>query len=703
MALPQKRRLQLGISVAAALALMVTLGAIFAIRAYTASLRATEQSEEILVHLTLADSYLKDIELNARGYELSQNQTLVDTVSESVKRFTNEVDVVAALTADHPDQQQRAIQLKAVTQPLIDHVRTLVTQSAAGLRDSANPSGHRVRNPLYEQIRLHGRALEQEATARHQKHREILKQRGHLALVAISAGLVLDVALVAGIIQLFRSYLREREDAERTLKQTADQVLDLYNRAPCGYHSLDAEGYFTAINETALTWLGYQRDEVVGKLHFTEIIEPEQKPSFASNFSSLKENGTINGVEYNLVRKDRTTFPVVMNSEATFDADRNYLSNRTTVIDLAERKRSEMLAQRAHAYSESSINSLSEPILILTADLRVNSANPAFHRFFSTTPDTTLGRPLSDFTAGYDEPDSFHRLVEQVMTTGIALHGVEKRITLADTVQKFVLIDLSVIAGLEDRSRLVLLSIQDISVSKHAHDELEAFSYSVSHDLRAPLRHIAGFADMLTRHLNGKVDDKAVRYLQTITESARFMGQLIDDLLLFSRINRVEMVRQPVALNDLVQDVIQTFSSETSTRTITWEISPLPQVEGDLSLLRQVFANLIGNAIKYTRKKPEAHLQIGVDPGQARANEVVIFVADNGAGFDMRYVEKLFGVFQRLHSASEFEGTGVGLANVRRVIQRHGGRVWGVGKLNEGATFYISLPCKAQTPPISVT
>ncbi|HRE82718.1 MAG TPA: PAS domain-containing protein [Opitutaceae bacterium] len=703
MAFPIRRRLQLGITAVVAIVIVVIVGAIYAIRAYTASSEATEHSKQTLFHLALTGSYLKDIELNGRGYELSQDPSFIALFDDSIERFNYEVGAVAALTAANPDQQRRVIELKALTQPIIDHVRTLFTQTRDQLSDPANPSGHLVRNRIYEEIRVHGRSLGQEEVARHGIQVTTLKNRGRLALIAVSAGLVLNVALVTGIIQLLRIHFRERENAERSLRTTADQVLDLYNRAPCGYHSLNSDGYFVAINETELAWLGYAREDVIGKLHFSDIIPPKQKPSFIRNFALLKKEGSLKGVEYDIVRKDGTRFPALINSEANFDASGSYLSNRTTVFDISERKRSETLTELARAYSESIVDTLYEPILILTSDLRVNSANPAFYRFFGFTPANTLGKPLSDLTAGYDDAEGFQRTVQHVCKTGVPVRGKEKRLTLPDEQQKFVLIDISILTGLESRDRLVLISMQDISASKHAHEELEAFSYSVSHDLRAPLRHIAGFADMLTRHLNGKVDDKAVRYLQTITQSARFMGQLIDDLLLFSRINRVEMLRQTVSLNDLVQDVIQSFSPEISSRKITWELNPLPPVEGDLSLLRQVFANLIGNAIKYTRKKPEAEVRIGVDPGQARANEVVIFVADNGAGFDMRYVEKLFGVFQRLHSANEFEGTGVGLANVRRMIQRHGGRVWGTGKLNEGATFYISLPCKVEPSHGNVT
>ena len=222
-----------------------------------------------------------------------------------------------------------------------------------------------------------------------------------------------------------------------------------------------------------------------------------------------------------------------------------------------------------------------------------------------------------------------------------------------------------------------------------ANKELEAFSYSVSHDLRAPLRHIEGFVEILRTTKAASLDDEAQRHLQTISESARQMGKLIDDLLGFSRTARVELRKVKVALDEIVQNVIHEMEPDTSSRDIEWKIGKLPQVEGDPALLQMVFFNLINNAVKYTRTRPHAKIEIG---STRTENDTIVFVRDNGVGFDPRYAQKLWGVFQRLHRASEFEGTGVGLANVRRIIMRHGGRTWAESDLDDGAMFFISLP-----------
>lgn len=222
-----------------------------------------------------------------------------------------------------------------------------------------------------------------------------------------------------------------------------------------------------------------------------------------------------------------------------------------------------------------------------------------------------------------------------------------------------------------------------------ANEELEAFTASVSHDLRAPLRNLSGFAHLLEASAGEQLNEEGKRLIARIRDAATHMNDLISDLLAFAHASRCEMRLDDVNLDALVDESIEDLEMDCMGRNVEWHRNPLPKVSGDAALLRQVFANLLSNAVKYTRPRDPAHIEIGCE--ENAAGERVIFIRDNGVGFDMQQSPQLFGVFSRLHSTKEFEGTGIGLANVRRIVSRHGGRVWAEGEVGHGATFYFTL------------
>jgi PAS domain S-box-containing protein len=237
--------------------------------------------------------------------------------------------------------------------------------------------------------------------------------------------------------------------------------------------------------------------------------------------------------------------------------------------------------------------------------------------------------------------------------------------------------------GLEERV------CQRTAELESANQELEAFAYSVSHDLRAPLRHINGFLGLFSSTALPALSEQERHYLEQVVSSARQMDRLIDALLLFSRMAQARMELEVVELSEAVAQAKSQLEPEMRGRSVRWKAASMPSVRADRAMLLQVLINLLSNAIKYSHSRDPAEIEVGA---QSKDSEVVVFVRDNGVGFDMRYADKLFGLFQRLHPGGEFEGTGVGLANVRRIIIRHGGRTWAEGKPQEGATFYFSLP-----------
>lgn len=379
------------------------------------------------------------------------------------------------------------------------------------------------------------------------------------------------------------------------------------------------------------------------------------------------------------------------------------------------RRKAESRARLAVERSRIIVQTLREPIAVLDPDLQLLMSNEAFAEFYGTEAIQRAGVKLDEVGDGsWQDPELHQRLID-VGSRGREVWDYEFTQRCIDGIDRIVLVnarrmDLSEDAGLDDKPG-ILLTVTDVTARKRyeqriselnedlerqvaqvseVNRELESFSYSVSHDLRAPLRHIAGFADKLGIQIGASADEKAHHYLEVIAESARRMSSLIEDLLEYSRLGRSAFRVEAVNFNAIVGELVTMFEGSYDGRSIEWRIAELPIVTGDTGMLRQVWQNLLSNAIKYTSRREHAVIEVG--QAESSNAEAVFFVRDNGTGFDMTYAGKLFGVFQRLHKASEFAGTGIGLANVRRIINRHGGRAWAEAEPDIGATIYFSLP-----------
>jgi PAS domain S-box-containing protein len=366
--------------------------------------------------------------------------------------------------------------------------------------------------------------------------------------------------------------------------------------------------------------------------------------------------------------------------------------------------------RKAQTFLDSIVENIPDMIFVKeAATLRFVRFNRAGEDLLGFPRDSLIGKNDHDFFPK-DQADFFTAKDRDVLNGGTLLDIPEEPIKTREGVERFLHTKKVPILDAAGQPRYLLGISEDVterkaalaqieklnhSLRQHsdrleaANKELEAFCYSVSHDLRAPLRHISGFVDMLLQHSGQVLDERGRKCVDTIAASARRMAKLIDDLLEFSRMGRAELGKARVPLDPLVKEVLYELEGEAEGRRIEWRVAPLPLVEGDRAMLRQVFINLISNALKYTRPRREAQIEIGA---RVENDETVIVVRDNGVGFSMDYVHRLFGVFQRLHRQEEFEGTGIGLANVRRIIHRHGGRTWAEAEVDRGASFYFSLP-----------
>jgi len=411
---------------------------------------------------------------------------------------------------------------------------------------------------------------------------------------------------------------------------------------------------------------------------------------------------------------------VFQNREKERRADELFLANKELAFQNTEKEKiaAELITaneerRKTNEYLENLLNYANAPIIVWNTQYKITRFNKAFESLTGRIEKAVLGKSL-EILFPIASRDHSMKLIQKTLD-GERMEVVEIKILHIDGTIKTLQWNSANIMSPDGLSPIATIAQgHDITIRKlaeeeikrinetleqkvrerttqleEANKELEAFSYSVSHDLRAPLRHINGFIDLLTKNNSFQLDETGLRYLKIITESSHEMGKLIDALLSFSRLGRTELERRKINSKELVTKALDSFSDELAGRKVEINLSDLPDTMGDENLLYQVWINLISNALKYSKNKEKSEITID---GKTENDKTTFYIKDNGAGFDMEYSDKLFGVFQRLHKARDFEGIGIGLANVNRIVSRHGGNCWAESKVDNGATFFFSLP-----------
>jgi PAS domain S-box-containing protein len=518
----------------------------------------------------------------------------------------------------------------------------------------------------------------------------------------------------------------EQADAER--RQTEKHLIKaealqraIFNSANFSSIATDAKGVIQIFNVGAEQMLGYAAIDVMNKITPADISDPQEVIARAAALSIELETTITPGFEalvfkasrgiediYELtyIRKDGSRFPAVVSVTALRDDQNAIIGYLLIGTDNTARMQAEedqnILDQRLRDqqfYTRSLIESSIDALMTTDPHGIITDVNRQMELLTDCTRDELIGSPFKKY---FTDPERAEKSIRLVLSQK-KVSDYELTARSRDGKETVVSYNANTFYDRDRKLQGLFVAARDVTernildkVLKEKNVELEAvnkemedFSYSVSHDLRSPLRAIDGFSHKVLVGYGERLDDEGRRLLQVVRDNAQRMGELIDNLLAFSRMGRREIILQPLNMDTMINSVVEELRAAEPDRSIEFALSPLPRVRGDVAMMRQVWVNLLSNAVKFTRNRQTAHIEVGC---REEGGELHYWVKDDGAGFDMQYADKLFSVFQRLHRQEEFEGVGVGLAIVQRILHRHNGRIWGEGKPDVGATLHFVLP-----------
>jgi PAS domain S-box-containing protein len=665
-------------------------------------------TDQVLGAIDELSAHLSGAEAAARGYVITQNPLFLDSEQAAISTIGGTLTTLKALTSDNSGQQDR-----------LKRLGPLITRKLSFLRqieqiDRRQGSGQARARELELGVRLMSDIGAVLAEMKVEESRLLVKRlaetesNGQRGIVLITFGAALATALLVVAGWLLKGDVSRRGQAEDALRASEDKFRALVEGGTkYSIITLDTEGCVSTWNSGAQRIKGYRADEVVGR-HFSRFYRPEDalqgKPQ--KELKLALENGEYEQDDWR-VRQDGSSFWANVLLTALRDRQGRHLGFSKITRDLTDTVNAE---EQARSFFTLSL----ELLCIAGVDGYFKLLNPAWENTLGFTQAELCAAPFWDFVHPDDLPAT--EAAAKRITALQPLNHFENRYRCKDGSYRWLLWKVALSADL----RLMYCAATDITGRRSTEDEiaglnkvlrlqnleletankdLEAFSYSVSHDLRAPLRSIDGFSQAILEDCGDKLDDASQGHLRRVRASTQRMGQLIDDMLKLSRVGRGEIRHEATDLSRIAREVFEECRSSAEGRDVAVTIAQGLVADADPQLMRIVLTNLLNNAWKFTGKVPRATIEFGCNREGGQAE---YFIRDNGAGFDMAYAGKLFGAFQRLHSDKEFPGTGIGLATIQRIIHRHGGAVRAVSKPGEGATFYFSLEGhdEVTTPPV---
>ena len=692
-----ERRIQIGFGIAVAIIVAVGAAALRSTEATVDSARGVAHTLEVRTELEAGFADLIEAETGVRGYVITGDTSYLAPYHSARTNLSSRLAGLRALTADNPAQQRRLDSLEALVAIRLERFQwTIDTRRTGGLAAAGRAVIGGRGQELMRLVRGVVTQMEDDEAQLLAQRSAALQARVRLARLTAWTGVLVALALAGLASVLVGRGMAGRRVAEERLRLLVGSVRDY------AIYMVDPAGYVESWNAGAERIKGYAPAEILGQ-HFARFFTPEDvaagRPAAVLHAAAAEERYEEENWR---VRKDGSRFWADVVITALRDDRGKLLGFAKVTRDLTERRRAEQALRASEERFRILAATANDAILSADRHGNITYFNPGAERIFGFASDEVIGRSLTALM-----PERFrdaHRTgLARYVATGEA-RVIGKTVELAGRRKdetEFPL-ELSLASWTQGAEVAFTAIIRDITARKEAEDtlrryasqlevanqELEAFCYSVSHDLRAPLRSLDGFSQALLDDYRDRLDDTGRDFLQRVRAASQRMGTLIDDLLSLSRVTRGEVQVEEVDLSALAAAAAADLKKSDPARAVTFAIAPDLVVRADAGLMRIVLQNLLGNAWKFTGKRSSARVEVGA---MAHDGRRAFFVRDDGAGFDMAYAAKLFGAFQRLHAAAEFPGSGIGLATVQRIIHRHGGQVWAEGAPDRGATFYFTL------------